>query len=106
MLVNQQVQSIPAFRETHREIDPTMNGAGVAGTLGLELADELGCVQSLCRSEITATTEETLVAQFTVTAMRDSPANLEEFWLSVGVMDRGAGGRPTTAPVSVGRDGS
>lgn len=106
MLVNQQLQSMPAYRETHCEIETTMNGAGVAGALGLELADELGYIDSLCRSQIVTTTEATLVAQFTVTAMREAPANFEAFWLSMGVVQRGVGGAPTSAPVSGDPHGS
>ncbi|MCV7179926.1 LpqN/LpqT family lipoprotein [Mycolicibacterium sphagni] len=106
MLVNQQVQSIPVYRETQREINLTMDGAGVAGMLVLEVADDLGPVRTLCRSEIATTTDETLVAQLTVTAMRDSPSNLKGIWLSMGVASRRVGGTPTSAPIGGGRDGT
>ena len=81
-------------------------GWGVAGMLVLEVADDLGPVRTLCRSEIATTTDETLVAQLTVTAMRDSPSNLKGIWLSMGVASRRVGGTPTSAPIGGGRDGT
>lgn len=73
MLVNQQLQQVTGCTERHRDISAAAEGAGVVGTLDMEIAHEFGPIDSVCRSRIVAVEEEVLIVQLTTSALRDSP---------------------------------
>lgn len=85
MLVDQQLHSVPGCRESYRNVVGVANGVGVEGSLATQFDYEAGPIDSLCRSRIITTEENTLIAQLTVTALRDSPEAREKIWLYVGV---------------------
>jgi hypothetical protein len=83
MLSEQQLQSVPGAHELRRELVAAAEGPGFAGELAMRIAHELGTLDSMSRSRIIATEQETLIAQLTVTALTDSPATVANIWLSV-----------------------
>ena len=83
MLIEQQLQSVPGCHELHRDLAPATEGAGVVGTLAMQITHELGTIDSVSRSRIITTEQETLIAQLTVTALHDSPVERAHIWLSV-----------------------
>lgn len=93
MLADQQVQSVPNCRELSHELAAATEGAGVVEALTMEITHELGTIGSVTRSRIIPAEEETLIAQLTVTALRDSPVDLSNIWLAVRT---GATGGSTT----------
>lgn len=94
MLVDEQLQSVPGCREDRRELVPADDGVGVEGLLALQIpAHEFGAIDSVSRSRIIKYGPETLIAQLTMTALRNSSMNPAGFWLTV---------RPGAAPGGVG----
>ncbi|MDD7814689.1 LpqN/LpqT family lipoprotein [Mycobacterium sp. CSUR Q5927] len=83
MLSEQQLQSVPGCRELHRELATATEGPGVTGVLTMQINHELGVLDSVSRSRIITTEQETLIAQLTVTALHDSPVDRENIWLAV-----------------------
>jgi Probable lipoprotein LpqN len=83
MLADQQLQSVPACHELHRELAAATEGAGVAGALTMEITHELGTIDSVSRSRIITAEQETLIAQLTVTALHNSPVDRAHVWLTV-----------------------
>ncbi|WP_308206731.1 LpqN/LpqT family lipoprotein [Mycolicibacterium fluoranthenivorans] len=83
MLAEQQIQMVPGCRELHRELAAASEGAGVVGALSMEIAHELGSIDSVSRTRIIMTEKETLIAQLTVTALHDSPVDDTSIWLTV-----------------------
>lgn len=83
MLVEQQLESVPGCHELHREIAAATEGAGVVGALAMQITHELGTIESVSRSRIITTEQETLIAQLTVTALHDSPVDRANVWLTV-----------------------
>lgn len=83
MLSEQQSQSVPGCRELQREFAPAADSLGFRGLLALEIASELGRIDSVSRSRIIAAAEGTLIAQLTVTALQDSPVEQTPIRLSV-----------------------
>jgi len=81
MLSEQQLQVAPKCRELRRAVAAAAEGAGIEGSLAMEIAQELGTVDSASKSRIITTEQETLIAQLTVTALRDSPVDLAHIWL-------------------------
>ena len=83
MLVDQQLQSVPGCHELHRDLAAATDGAGVAGALAMQITHELGTIDSVSRTRIITTEQETLIAQLTVTALHDSPVDRSNVWLTV-----------------------
>ncbi|MBB5161892.1 hypothetical protein [Mycobacterium sp. AZCC_0083] len=83
MLVDQQVQSVPGSHELHRELAAATEGAGGVGTLAMQITHDLGTIDSVSRSRIITTEQETLIAQLTVTALHGSPVDRADVWLTV-----------------------
>ncbi|OBJ32881.1 LpqN/LpqT family lipoprotein [Mycobacterium colombiense] len=83
MLVEQQSQTVPDCREMRRELAAATEGAGIVGLLAMQIAHELGIVDSVSRSRIITAEQETLIAQLTVTALHDSPVDRAQNWLKV-----------------------
>lgn len=83
MLVEQQLQSVPGSRERHRELAAAAEGRGVVGALATEISHELGAIESVSRSRIVPAEREILIAQLTVTALKNSPVERAGVWLSV-----------------------
>jgi hypothetical protein len=95
MLAEQQLQSVPGCRELRRALGPAGESAGVHGYLALRITYELGAIDSASQTRIITAEQETLIAQLTVTAQHDSPANQAHIRLTV---------RPgaTAAPAAAG----
>jgi hypothetical protein len=83
MLVEQQLQVAPASSELRRELTAATEGAGIKGLLAMQIAHELGTIDSASQSRIITAEQETLIAQLTVTALHDSPVDRAHVWLSV-----------------------
>lgn len=83
MLVDQQVLGVPGCREVHRGLMAATEGPGVVGGLATSITHERGTVDGLSRSRIVTTEQETLIAQLTVTTLRDSPVERDGVWLTV-----------------------
>jgi hypothetical protein len=83
MLVEQQLQTAPGCSELRRELTASTEGAGIAGLLAMQIAHELGTVDSASRSRIITAEQETLITQLTVTALHDSPVDRTQIWLKV-----------------------
>lgn len=83
MLVEQQLQSVPQCAELHRDLAAATEGTGSIGVLAMQIAHELGTIESVSRSRIITAEQETLIAQLTVTALRTSPVDLSHIWMSV-----------------------
>ncbi len=104
MLCDEQVHLVPGSHERHREVRPADDGIGVEGLLSQRIETEVGAVDSVSHSRIIANERETLIAQLTVSALRESPVNWGRIGLSVvpiGAPDHshpaaGQGGRPVT----------
>jgi hypothetical protein len=83
MLVDQQLHSLPGSRERHRDLAEATDGAGVRGLLALEITHDVNILDSVSRTRILTTNGATLIAQLTVSALRDSPLAGEAIWLIV-----------------------
>jgi hypothetical protein len=108
MLSNQQQQSVPGCHERHRELAVASDGVGIVGVLTMQITHELGTIDSVSRSRIIATEQETLIAQLTVTALHDSPVDRENISLSVrigGAAGPASAGGHSGTPVIGTRDG-
>lgn len=107
MLVEQQLQSVPNCREVHRELAAATEGAGIVGLLAMQIAHELGIVDSVSRSRIITAEQETLIAQLTVTTLHDSPVDRTPAWLTArpGPAANPAPAGRHRAPVIATRDG-
>jgi hypothetical protein len=84
------MQSVPGCHELHRDLAAATERAGVAGALAMQITHELGTIDSVSRTRIITTEQETLIAQLTVTALHDSPVDRSNVWLTVR-MDAAAG---------------
>lgn len=82
MLCEQQLQTAPRCRELHREFTAAAEGVGMVGALAMQIAHELGTVDSESQSRIIMAEKETLIAQLTVTALHDSPVDRAYIWLT------------------------
>lgn len=51
----------------------------------MQITHELGAIESVSRSRIITAEEETLIAQLTMTVLRDSPVERANIWLSTSV---------------------
>lgn len=107
MLVEQQVQSVPDCHELRCEHAAATEGAGIVGLLAMQIAHELGTVDSVSRSRIITAEQETLIAQLTVTALHDSPVDRAHVWLTArpGPAASPAPAGRHRAPVVATRDG-
>jgi len=85
MLSEEQLHSAPGSREIHREVAPAIEGPGIAGVLSMQIAHELGTIDSMSRCRIVTTKDETLIAQLTETALRDSPVRGSDLRLTLRV---------------------
>ncbi|RAU92529.1 hypothetical protein DQP58_18425 [Mycobacterium colombiense] len=95
MLCEQQLQTAPRCRELHREFTAAAEGVGMVGALAMQIAHEVGTVDSASQSRIIAAERETLIAQLTVTALHDSPVDRAHIWLT-------ARSGPVASPAPVG----
>jgi hypothetical protein len=108
MLVEQQLQSVSGCREQRRELAAATDGKGLVGVLAMQITDALGVIDSVSRSRIITTEQETLIAQLTVTGLYNSPAARANVWLSVregASVDPECAGRHGGAPATETRDG-
>jgi hypothetical protein len=98
MLAEQQLQSAPRCRELRRELGPAGESVGVQGLLTMQITHERRAIDSASQSRIIPAGQETMIAQLTVTALRDSPVDRAHIWLTV---------RPgaTAVPASAGQRG-
>lgn len=83
MLVDQQVLGVPGCREVHRSLVAASEGPGAVGSLVMAINHELGTIDGVSTARIMTNEEETLIAQLTVTALRDSPVERDGVWLTV-----------------------
>ncbi|MDV3218538.1 hypothetical protein [Mycobacterium avium] len=83
MLVEQQLQTAPGCCELNRELGLAGESVGVQGLLAMQITHELGAIESVSRSRIITAEEETLIAQLTMTVLRDSPVERANIWLAV-----------------------
>ncbi len=83
MLSEQQRYTVPGTCELHREFTSSTDGPGAAGTLVLQISQEFGIVDSISRCRIVAAEHGTLIAQLTMTALHDSPADRTGISLAV-----------------------
>lgn len=109
MLAEQQLQSAPGSHEVRRELGPAGECVGVQGLLAMQIAHELGTIDSVSRSRIITEGQETLIAQLTMTALHESPVKQANIWLSVRMSAAPAGpasdNHPRKAPATTTRDG-
>lgn len=101
-LSDQQLQSVRNSVELRRELAAATEGPGIVGSLTMRIAHELGTVDSESRSRIITAEQETLIAQLTVTALHDSPADRSRIWLTARpgpVPIPAPAGRHTAAPI-------
>jgi hypothetical protein len=91
-MCEQQCQSVQNHRELYRDLAAATEGPGAVGTLLLQIDHELGTIDSATRSRIVTVDRETLIAELTVTALRDSTPDLPQFGLSVVADDAAADG--------------
>jgi len=108
MLVHQQLQSVPRCRELHRELGPAGESVGVQGMLQMQIADELGTIDSASQTRVITAGQETMIAQLTVTALHDSPVDRADVWLTVrpgATALPTSGGHRAGTPVTGTRDG-
>ncbi|WP_201407066.1 hypothetical protein [Mycobacterium paraintracellulare] len=82
MLSEQQLQSAPKCHELHREFTAANDGVGMVGALAMQIAHELGTIDSASQSRIITAEHATLIAQLTVTALHDSPVDRAHIWLT------------------------
>ncbi|ARR85389.1 hypothetical protein MOTT27_04568 [Mycobacterium intracellulare subsp. yongonense] len=82
MLSEQQSQSVPKCHELHREFTRAKEGVGMVGALTMQIAHELGTIDSASQSRIITAEQETFIAQLTVTALHDSPVDRAHIWLT------------------------
>lgn len=83
MLSEQQLQYLPQSAELHRSLRSAGESIGIEGSLAMQISDEVGTIDSISQSRIIRREEESLIAQVTVTALRDSPVDLKKIWLAV-----------------------
>ena len=83
MLSDQQLQTVPGSRELHREFVSAAEGPGAAGTLIMQIPQEFGVVDSSSQCRIVVADQAALIAQLTLTALRDSPAGRSPISLAV-----------------------
>jgi hypothetical protein len=83
MLVEQQTGSAPGCRELHHELETATEGVGLVGTCAMRVPHELGTIDSVVRTRIITTERDTSIAQLTVTALQNSPADHVGAWLTV-----------------------
>ncbi|WP_082960537.1 MULTISPECIES: LpqN/LpqT family lipoprotein [unclassified Mycobacterium] len=108
MLAEQQVQSVPNSSELSREISAAAEGTGAAGMLTMQIAHELGTIESVSRSRIVNGERGTLIAQLTVTALENSPVDRASIWLKVRPgpsVSSTPAGHPSVSPVTATRAG-
>lgn len=74
MLSHQQQQMIAGGREMHRDLAPTADGPGFAGTLELRITDDARVVDSTSLCRLINDGDQTLIAQLTLTEPHDAPA--------------------------------
>jgi len=83
MLVDQQLHSVPGFRELSRELGTATEGAGAVGAVTMQVTDALGTINSVSKSRIITAEQETVIAQLTLSALADSPKARANVWLTV-----------------------
>jgi hypothetical protein len=83
MLADQQVHSVQGGQELHRELAAATSGEGIVGSLAMRIASELGAIDSVSKTRIIATEQETLIAQLTMTALHDSLVDRVGVWLKM-----------------------
>lgn len=75
----------------------------------MQIAHELGTIDSVSRSRIITEGQETLIAQLTMTALHESPVKQANIWLSVRMGAAPVGpasdNHPRKAPATTTRDG-
>ena len=104
MLCEQQRQSVPNCHELHRLIAPAKEGPGSAGNLALRIDHELGLIDSVTWSRIVPDGNETLIAQLTLTALRDSAIDKTAIKLDFSLRDSSEGDHgPAASGAPVGR---
>jgi hypothetical protein len=107
MLADQQLQSAPECHEVRRELCPAGEFGGVQGLLAMQITHELGAIDSVSQSRIITAGQETMIAQFTVTARHDSPVNGAHIRLTVrpGAAASPASAGHCRAPATATREG-
>lgn len=105
MLSEQQLQSVPGSHGLRRELAAATEGPGASGLLPMQISHELGILDSMSRSRIITTEQETLIAQLTVTALQDSPVPREDIWLAVRPVAAGRAPSGNEGGAPVGRTG-
>jgi hypothetical protein len=98
MLAEQQLESALGSHEQSRTLNVATEGPGVVAVLAMEIADKLGVIESVTRTRIITAEQGTMIAQLTVTAMQDSPANRGRLWLTV--CSRDTSGPAAPGPLS------
>jgi hypothetical protein len=108
MLADQQLRSAPGCRELRRALGPAGESAGVHGYLAMRIPHELGTIDSASQTRIITAGQETLIAQLTVTARHDSPANRAHLRLTArpgAAAAPASAGHHHRAPVITTQDG-
>lgn len=83
MLSDEQVDLVPGCHERQRTAAPADDGIGLQGLLALQFDSEFGTIDSISRTRIITTDQQTLIAQLTLTALHDSPVNWASIQMSV-----------------------
>ncbi|GAB1813208.1 hypothetical protein [Mycobacterium sp. MUNTM1] len=84
MLADEQLHSVLNCRENYREVCQAEDGIGLQGLLVLEISiPDFGAICSLTQSRIVRYGEETMIAQFTATALASAPPDQADFTLRV-----------------------
>lgn len=99
MLCDEQVQLVPRCHERYRASQPADNGMGINGMLSSQFDSEFGAIASASQTRIIPLAQETLIAQLTLTALLESPAN----WADVRLVVTPTGSAANTAEVVAAR---
>lgn len=83
MLSEEQVQLVPGCHEGRRTAAPADDGLGIQGQLSSYFDSEAGVIESLSSTRIIADDQQTLIAQLTLTALRESPVDWANIQMSV-----------------------
>lgn len=109
MLCEQQVEMVPGAVELERLSTLASEGPGIAGSLAMNIESQFGTIGSVSLSRIITAERQTLIAQLTITALRDTSVDWENIWLYVkpsAAADSAHGGHRGGAPLSAPIGGS
>jgi hypothetical protein len=83
MLCEGQLHTLPGSHETLRDVGEANDAGGVSGILAMQVDTGRGLVDSISLTHVVNNSEQTLIAQLTFTALRDSPVDCDHIRLIV-----------------------